>query len=139
MNTAIFWPMIAQVGLSAVVWTLMYVQRIREMRARRIEPQAVATSQLSSGVLENVAAADNFRNLFETPMLFFALCLCLAMTDTATQLQLILAWMYVALRFVHSYIHITHNRVVQRFAAYVLSTLCLFAMWGLFAVSLASR
>ena len=139
MKTAIFWPMIAQAGLSALVWLLMYLQRLREIHSRRIDLQSLATNRSLSAILENTGAADNFRNLFETPVLFFAVCLCLAVTDTVDQLQLVLAWMYVALRFVHSYIHATHNRVAQRFAAYVLSTFCLFAMWAFFAASLANR
>ena len=83
-----------------------------------------------------MAAADNFRNLFEAPVLFFAVCCALAITDTVTPLQVTLAWVFVGLRAVHSFIHVTYNRVMHRFAAYVASTICLFLMWGLFAYSL---
>lgn len=48
-----------------------------------------------------------------------------------------LAWSFVALRTAHSLIHVTYNRVVHRFAVYVLGTLCVFAMWALFAFQLA--
>ena len=85
MRNAIFWPLIAQVLLVAVVATRMYVIRIGEMRARRIRPQAMATSRTAAEALQNVAAADNFRNLFEVPVLFFAVCLALAVTDTVTR------------------------------------------------------
>ena len=136
MRNAIFWPLIAQVLLVAVVATRMYVVRIGEMRARRIRPQAMATSRTAAEALQNVAAADNFRNLFEVPVLFFAVCLALAVTDTVTPLQLVLAWSYVGLRAIHSFIHITYNRVMHRFAAYLASMVCLFFMWGVFAASL---
>lgn len=136
MRNLIFWPVIAQVALVVVIWWRMYVTRVREMRSRRIRPQALATSRHMS-VLQDVTAADNFRNLFEIPVLFFAVCLALAVTDTVTPVQIALAWTFVALRAVHSLIHVTYNRVVHRFAAYVASSLCVFAMWALFAVSLA--
>ncbi len=136
MRNLIFWPVIAQVALVMVIWWRMYVTRVREMRSRRIRPQALATSRHMS-VLQDVTAADNFRNLFEIPVLFFAVCLALAVTDTVTPVQIALAWTFVALRAVHSLIHVTYNRVVHRFAAYVASSLCVFAMWALFAVSLA--
>jgi hypothetical protein len=136
MRNAIFWPLVAQVVLVAVVWGRMYATRIAEMRARSIRPQSVATSRTAAGALQNVAAADNFRNLFEVPVLFFAVCGALAITDTVTPLQLLLAWLYVGLRAVHSFIHVTYNRVMHRFWVYVASTFCVFVMWGLFAFAL---
>ena len=134
---AIVWPAIAQVALTAAVWVALYVARLREMRARRIVPQAVATSRLAAGALENVAAADNFRNLFEIPVLFFALVPLLLVTHQVSGVELALAWLFVALRVCHSVIHVGYNRVTHRFAAYVASTACLFVMWVLFALALA--
>ncbi len=136
MKEAIFWPMITQVGLTAFIWFIMYTRRLSEIRSRRINPQSLSTRQLSSDVLENVTAADNLHNLFETPVLFFAVCICLAVTGEVNPLQLTLAWTYVGLRAAHSIIHITYNRVVHRFIVYVISTVCLFAMWIIFAASL---
>ena len=122
--------------LTAAVVARLYQTRIAEFRARKINPQLLKTSHTAAGVLEDVAAADNFRNLFEVPVLFFAVCLALAITELATPIQLFLAWMFVGLRAAHSVIHITNNRVLHRFTAYSLSTLCVFAMWVLFAISL---
>jgi len=136
MRATIFWPVIAQVALTAVVWARMYVDRISEMARRGIEPQTLANSQLAAGALQDVAAADNFRNLFEVPVLFFTVCCALAITDRVNAAQLILAWTYVALRAAHSAIHVTYNRVMHRFAVYVASTVCVFAMWALFAYAL---
>ena len=136
MRNAIFWPVIAQVLLVAAVAVRMYTARVAEMRARRIRPQSIATSRTAAEALQNIAAADNFRNLFEAPVLFFAVCGALAITDTVTPLQLALAWLYVGLRAVHSFIHVTYNRVMHRFAAYLASMVCLLLMWGLFGFSL---
>jgi hypothetical protein len=131
--TQILWPMVAQVALTAVVWVALYVARIGEMNARRIDPQSVRTSRLAAGVLENVAAADNFRNLFEVPVLFFAACLAFAVSARVTPAAVVLAWLYVALRAAHSLIHLGYNRVMHRFTVYAASTLTVFALWILFA------
>jgi len=40
-----------------------------------------------------------------------------------------LAWAYVGLRYIHSFIHITYNRVLHRFAVFVFSSVVLFALW----------
>lgn len=137
IRNAIFWPLIAQVALTTAVWLRLYAVRIGEMRARRIHPQAVATSRLAATALENVTPADNFRNLFEVPVLFYAICCVLAIADAVTMTQLALAWGFVALRSIHSLIHVTYNRVLHRFWLYVLATLCVLAMWAVFAFRLA--
>lgn len=132
----IVWPLLAQVLLTAIVWVRMFTVRVAEMRARRISPQSVATSKGVATLLENTAAADNFRNLFEVPVLFFAACLTLAVLGMVTPLQLGLAWAFVALRVVHSFIQLTFNNVMHRFRVYLLSTLCVLAMWAVLAFQL---
>jgi hypothetical protein len=63
----------------------------------------------------------------------------LVVTHGVSGTALALAWAFVALRALHSLIHVTYNRVVHRFAAYAASTLCVFALWGLLAVTLWRR
>ena len=134
-QSAIFWPLTVQVLLTLVVAVRMYHARIAELRSRRIRPQELATSR-GAASLENVAAADNFRNLFELPVLFFAVCPILYITNGVTPLQLTLAWAFVLLRIAHSSIHITYNRVIHRFRVFVLGMLCVFSMWAVFAIHL---
>jgi len=135
----IFVPMIAQTALVAVVWIALYVNRIAEIRRRRLDPQSIRTSALAAGVFQNVAAADNFRNLFEVPVLFYAVCLALAIVGGEAQAQIGLAWLFVALRTTHTLIHITYNRVMHRFTVHALSTIVVWVMWLLFAVSLLGK
>ena len=116
----------------------MYITRIRELRHRELSPQSLSTSVQASGVLTDVAAADNFRNLFEVPVLFYAVGCALAIAEAESATQVALAWLFVGLRAVHTFIHLTYNRVTHRFAAYVLSSIVVFVMWGLFAVSLVT-
>ncbi len=139
MQTEIFWPVIALVGLTALVCIVLYIRRISELRLGRINPQAIETRDKASAVLKNVSAADNFGNLLEAPVLFYVVCISLAVTGEVIPLQLALAWAYVALRALHSLIHVTYNRVIHRFAVYTLSMICLIVMWVVFGVSLFTR
>jgi hypothetical protein len=136
MQTAIILPASALVLLTALVWVRLYVERIRELRQKRIDPQALATSAEAGQKLQRVQASDNFRNLFEVPVLFYVLCAVLAPAQDVSPVFVIGAWLYVALRYVHSFIHLTYNRVMHRFAVYVLSTVVLFALWGVLGVRL---
>jgi hypothetical protein len=134
-QSAIFWPMTVQVLLTLVVAVRMYHARIAELRHKRIRPQELATSR-GTASLENVAAADNFRNLFELPVLFFAICPVLYITNGVTPLQLTLAWAFVVFRIAHSFIHTTYNRVMHRFRVFVLGMLSVASMWAVFAIHL---
>ena len=137
MNEQFFWPMLAQVAVIAVVWVRMHIVRIAELRARRINPQKLARSGPKSELLHNTDASDNFKNLFEVPVLFFVICLAIAASGTQSLLLLTMAWIFVALRALHSIIQTTYNLVMHRFPVYVLGTLVVFAMWALFGVRLA--
>ncbi|MBV8143701.1 MAG: MAPEG family protein [Gammaproteobacteria bacterium] len=124
------------VALTAVVWVRLYVQRIGEMRQRRIPAQQLATSQQASSTLHNVSAADNFRNLFEIPVLFYVLCLALYATHRQSVLLLSGCWLFVVLRALHSAIQCSYNNVLHRFVAYATSTLVLFALWAWLGIDL---
>jgi hypothetical protein len=133
---AILLPPTALALITGIVWLRMYKDRIGELRARRIHPQQLASAKQVQETLQNVQASDNFRNLFEVPVLFYALCGFLAITQLTSVLLLACAWGYVALRAAHSYVHLTNNKVIRRFQIYVASTIVLYVMWGLFAVRL---
>ena len=79
-------------------------------------------------------ASDNFKNLFEVPVLFYALCAVLASAQDVSPLFVVGAWVYVALRCIHSFIHLTYNRVTHRFAVYALSTVILLMLWAALGV-----
>jgi hypothetical protein len=133
---SIFGPVLALVALTLVVAIYMYRVRVREIRAQRIDPQKLATRRELGQQLQQSAPADNFINLFEVPVLFYVLCLALYVTNKVTLLQLVLAWVFVAARCLHSYIHCTYNKVMQRFRAYLAGFAVLLAMWVTFAIQL---
>ena len=135
-QTAILIPVLALAALTFVVTVRMFLQRVGEMRTRRIHPQAMATSSKRAQRLEATTAADNFTNLFEMPVLFYVLALALLATGTVTAGFVWAAWAYVALRGVHSLVQCTYNRVMHRFAAYAASMLVLLGMWAAFAALL---
>jgi hypothetical protein len=131
-------PPTALAFLTGFVWLRMGSDRLAELRSRRIHPQQVATSKQMSEALQNTQSADHFRNLFEVPVLFYALCGFIAVTRMTTLFLLACAWGYVVLRAAHAYIHLTRNRVVRRFQTFVASTIVLYVMWGVFAVKLVT-
>jgi hypothetical protein len=130
IDARIFAPAFAMVALTFVVWLRMYFMRIGQMKRERIHPQAVATSAQAASKLTDSRAADNFRNLFELPVLFYAALFVAALTGLVTPVSLGLAWAFVALRILHSAIHCGYNKVMHRFYAYLAGGTVLFALWA---------
>ncbi len=73
--------------------------------------------------------AQNLANLFEMPVLYFALVPLLIVTGSASAMQVALAWAFVALRLAHSIIHIGPNPIRTRAPFYIASNVALIAMW----------
>ena len=138
-QVTILYPMAAMLLLVAVVMGCMLKERVSEMTERRIHPQKVASSSQMSAILQNTRAADNYSNLFEMPMLFYALCLALYATAMVAPLFVWGAWLYVALRVWHSVIHLGYNKVMHRLKVFLASTVLLFFLWASFVVLLTQR
>jgi hypothetical protein len=125
------YPVLALVLLTFAVGVVLLSRRVRDMRAGRIHPQSVAAARDMAARLADHRASDNFRNLFETPVLFYAAVLAAIALRGGTWPLLVLAWIYVALRVVHSLVHCTYNKVMHRFAVFVASMVVLLVIWCL--------
>ena len=124
-------PLLALVFLTFLVWVYMYVTRLREITRKSIDPQSLDTRVHSQALLTNSAAqADNLKSLFELPVLFYVVVLLTLGLMIQDQLLVQLVWGYVALRYVHSLVHCTYNRVMHRFIAYAASCLVLMIIWA---------
>jgi hypothetical protein len=123
-QTAIFGPFFATILLTAAVWVYMYVRRIRFITARQLSPAEMAIpgrlAELSPPAVSN--PSDNLKNLFEIPVLFYALALYLFVTNQVDGGHLTAAWIFVAFRALHSAVHCTFNLVMLRFYLYLIST-----------------
>jgi hypothetical protein len=123
-QTAIFGPMFATVFLTFLVWVFMYVRRISFINRTRISPQDLAVpgalAQLSPPEVSN--PSDNLKNLFEIPVIFYALALHLFVTNQVDVVYVTAAWIFVAFRALHSAVHCTVNVVMVRFYLYLFST-----------------
>jgi hypothetical protein len=127
---AIFAPMFATIGLTLVVWIYMYIRRIAFIRSGALTPAEIAAplvfAQRSPAAVSN--PSDNLKNLFEMPVLFYALCLYLFVSQQVDAIGLTAAWVFVVFRTLHSAMHCTANIVVVRFGLYLVSSLAVWFM-----------
>lgn len=125
----ILYPLLAMVALTFIVAVTMLRRRVAAMKANRIHPQKVATSAQMAALLKDSRASDNFRNLFETPVLFYVAMITIYATGSICAPHLVFAWAYVLARYVHSYLQCTANVVMRRFYAFLASVVFLLCTW----------
>jgi hypothetical protein len=138
MNELIFQPMMAVVTLTAVVWFAMYVTRVRAMRQAGKPVQAYTVPDRITEFLPEKAnyPANNFKNLFELPVLFYVMCIYLYVTGNVDVVYMIAAWLFAGLRVLHSLVHCTVNIVILRFQVYFAGGIVLWFMLARIAVDL---
>ena len=128
-NQLILMPIFGQVALTLVVWLWLYVTRLSTMYKKKMDPEVLRDESGYVQLKEVVNPSDNFENLFEMPVLFFALGAFVVLTGKSDAVFGIAMWGFVWLRALHSIIHCTYNRITHRFAAYFLSSLLLWGLW----------
>ncbi len=129
-QTAIFGPFFATILLTLLVWVYMYIRRISFITKNNISSRDMAVpgalAQISPAAVSN--PSDNLKNLFEIPVLFYALALYLFVTAQVDAVYVSAAWVFVVFRAFHSAVHCTFNLVMLRFYLYLISTLAVWFM-----------
>ena len=127
MNTAIFYPVFAQMILTIIMMVSMYRARRKALLAGKAHYHDIA---LDSSKWPDSArkCANSYSNQFELPVLFYVLCLIAYQTAGAGYPMIVLAWGFVASRAVHAYIHATSNHVPRRAIAFTVGLLVIMAM-----------
>jgi hypothetical protein len=109
------------------------------MMRKRLDAQQIADSTRMAAQLQDIQAADNFRNLFEVPVLFYTLVAIALATGYVPSWLVVCTWIFVALRVAHSLIHCTYNKVFHRLAVFLPGFALLIGMWSAFFLALLSR
>ena len=134
----ILFPLLAMFVLVSLVATAMIRRRIAFYKQNRVHPQKTATSIQMAAVMPDSRAPDNFRNLFELPVMFYVAVIVIYITGLTSTTYIVLAWAYVIARYAHSFIHCNSNVVMHRFYAYVASCTLLSLIWLLLAYQLVA-
>ena len=125
------------------VLTISVVMRLAALRFAAVKQGKVNPRYYSAYVGDEPeylrVTARHLTNLLEVPVLFYVACLLAFVTHQSGVLIVGLAWAYVALRVVHTLIHLGSNVVLMRFRVFALSVFVLVALWVTLFVGLATR
>jgi hypothetical protein len=135
-QTPILYPVFAMFLLVAVVLLRMRSMRFAAVRRREVSAEYYRAFQGGEEPEAVRVIARHFSNLFEVPVLFYVVAIMAYVTHQVSYWLVGCAWAYVALRYVHSFIHLTTNNVIARFSVYFASGFVLLLMWATLLVQL---
>jgi hypothetical protein len=136
MTSEILKPVTVLALWTMVMWLWLYATRLPAMKRAKIDAinmvgstgKGLRDDLVAGGEVKASWVADNYNHLHEAPTVFYAIALALAIMGSGDGLSATIAWAYVALRILHSLVQVLSNRVVVRFAIFMLSSLCLIAL-----------
>ena len=120
-QSALLTPVFILIIWTFIIFLIMAFGRVRFMN----NPQDAAHSkdykdQLPAWVNRT---SDNYNHLFEQPVAFYAVTLSIALINDFDNLMMQLAWAYVLIRIIHSFVQIIVNIIVLRFLLFALGWL----------------
>ena len=134
-RNAIFWPVLVQVLMTLLIYVRLIKVKIRAIRAGQVnrERQPLHEDAWPDGVLQ---INNNIRNQFELPVLFYVVCFALWALEAVGVLALVAAWLFVASRIAHAWVHLTSNYIPNRRRLFtvgwwILLFMVLLALWQL--------
>lgn len=136
-QSLILQPILAHILLVTILFFMLLVRKKTAVREGNVDLSKTALNN-QAWPAEVLKVSNNIANQFETPVLFYGVCIVLAVSSGATMLSVYLAWTWVALRFVHSYVHTGSNYVPHRMKLFAGSLIVILALAVQAALHLAS-
>jgi hypothetical protein len=135
-DPSILYPVFALAAWTGLVLLLIPFVRIRAVKRREIRGVDFKVGE-SAAVPDAVRIPNrNYMNLLELPVLFYVVCLLFYVAAMPSPTVIWLAWTYVALRALHSVVHLTYNHVIHRLVLFAVSNGVLTVLWVLAATRL---
>jgi len=137
-NSFVVLPMFAMVLVSFTTLVLLFLARTASVSEGKVSAGFFKTYQGQTEPEKNLKLSRHFVNLFESPVLFYAVCISAMATENASATFQYIAWGYVLAR-VHAIVHIGANTLQYRIAAYFSGWTILLVLWGMLTFEILTR
>ena len=126
-------PVFVLVGLTFALLLWMAGARRQALVGGETKVRDIALGQ-QNWPKRTTQIGNSFANQFELPLLFYILIALALPLRHADLFIVLMSWVFVVTRLVHTGIFVTSNNVKQRSLAWFAGVLVLFAMWIYFAL-----
>lgn len=124
-------PLFVQVALTLGLMIVMATRRAAAFRANAVREADIALRE-PNWPPRALQAAYAYSNQFELPVLFYVLTILVVITKQGDLAFVLLAWVFVVLRLLQAWVHVTHNRVRYRGLYFAAGAIVLTVMWIVF-------
>ena len=125
----IFLPATLLVFHSLIVILITGNARLKAVKAGKVDPRYFKLYQGVDCPDNLITLSRNITNLFELPVLFYLATVVFFLLNQVNTINLVLCALFVLLRLLHTFIHITSNKVPLRFKAFLIGYFVLVAIW----------
>ncbi|MBI45034.1 MAG: hypothetical protein CMG66_02575 [Candidatus Marinimicrobia bacterium] len=130
-KTLILYPAFAMMFLT---WFLYFKNHSDNRKAAKNKSIKFSYFKAYQGEVPDyvTVSRQTLKNQFELPIFFYFLISVILAFDKVSQLDLILAWIFVVSRYLHCYIRLSSNYVPYRAKVFKLGMLVLIVWWSIF-------
>jgi len=131
MNTIdILYPAFAMFSLTLFCVFRLGLMRFLAIKACEVKISFYRTYNEGSQPNNLHLMSRHVQNHFEIPPLFYAGVILSFITGNDALISTVFAWLFVAARVIHTFIHLTNNNVNYRFFTFGFSLICLCTLWA---------
>jgi len=132
----ILYPLFAMAALSFYITIRMGKLRVHAVRQDGLKPGYFKHNSGAEPPDYMVRTEQHYVNLFEQPVLFYTVCLITYVTASTNLPGLLLAWLFVGTRCLHTYVHLGSNKLLKRRRAFIFSVVVLITLWTVLFIQL---
>lgn len=123
----LLWPLAVHVFLTLLLFIRLGIVKGRAQRAGLVDMEAAALDN-DAWPTDVRKVANNIRNQFQVPVLFYVVVFALIELDAVDLPAVVLAWLFVVSRLFHAYVHTSSNVVPVRRRIFSFGTVCVLLM-----------
>ena len=117
---SILYPLLAHILLVLSLYILLIMRKSKAIKAKAVDFNKTALSN-KAWPEDVVQVSNNLDNQFESPLIFYGLCIITLLVGAVNSFAIGLSVAYVVFRYIHAYVHVGTNYVPHRLRAFALS------------------
>ncbi len=128
MNPNLLYPMASLVGFTLLFSCYMLFCRVTAVRSGKLKFSYFKIYDQPAPDLI-IKTQRHYSNLFELPVIYYATVIVASLQLLNDDQTLLFAWIFVAARVVHAFIHVGSNKVYPRMLSFLVGWGAIVGLW----------
>ncbi|MFT6835665.1 MAG: hypothetical protein ACJA0H_001705 [Francisellaceae bacterium] len=139
INTTLLYPAFILMILTIMSLFVLLFARVVALRGEYVNKDHFKSMNFDANKNKwLIIASRHYENLGILSNVFYICIVLIVILQYTNTTYIILAWLFIGFRFIHSIIHLTYNNVLQRMAAFLISNCFLITIVLLLIIQVSS-